>query len=76
MSRDDCESRDITVLAKISDYGRSRVIFNCPFCTNKVTAYMWSLCGGGKRCDCGAIFGSGGTGYRLKEKLKAPKEQS
>ncbi len=40
----------------------------CPFCTNMVKAYLWSLAGGGKRCpDCGAIFSSWGTATRRVE---------
>lgn len=30
--------------------------FDCPFCKADVKAYLWSLAGGGKRCDCGAMF--------------------
>lgn len=38
--------------------------FDCPWCGHEIKAYLWSLSGGGKRCACGAIFGTGG-GYKL-----------
>lgn len=39
-----------------SEIGRTVVYINCPFCGVRVTAYLWSLCGSGKRCECGAKF--------------------
>ena len=42
--------------------------FYCPFCGDEVKAYVWSICGGGKRCDCGALFGAHGVGYHFKER--------
>lgn len=47
--------------------GRSTVVIVCPWCTAHVTAYLWSLAGGGKRCDCGALFGSTGTATHWQE---------
>jgi len=45
--------------------GTSSIKFNCPFCRATVIAYLWSISGCGKRCECcGAIFGSGGGAYR------------
>lgn len=38
----------------------------CPFCGAAVTLYVWSLCGGGKRCACGAKLYSGGAAERLR----------
>ena len=35
--------------------GRSTVIITCPFCDVRTEAYLWSLAGSGKRCDCGAV---------------------
>jgi hypothetical protein len=49
--------------------GRSTIGITCPFCGAYFRAYIWSLCGGGKRCPdkrCGAIFGSIGQAARLK----------
>ncbi len=40
--------------------------FECPWCHAKVKAYLWSLAGGGKRCSCGAIFGTLGRGYKRR----------
>lgn len=37
--------------------GRSEAFFTCPFCSRSVTARTWSLAGGGKRCECGAMIG-------------------
>lgn len=49
--------------------GRSNIDIICPFCNDRVTTYKWSLCGGGKRCGCGALFGSLGDAYKkLEEK--------
>lgn len=38
--------------------GRSTLYITCPFCGDSVRTVLWSLCGGGKRCSCGALFGS------------------
>jgi len=38
--------------------------FDCPWCGDTVKAYLWSLSGGGKRCLCGAVFSSRGSGYK------------
>jgi hypothetical protein len=47
-----------------SRMGRSTVEIDCPFCGTTSTAFIWSLSGGGKRCEnkrCGAKFNSAGT---------------
>lgn len=48
---------------KVAEYrrpnGRSTILLRCPFCGLDVIAYIWSLCGSGKRCDCGALHTSG-----------------
>lgn len=36
--------------------GRSTVETGCPFCNVSVRAHLWSLAGGGKRCQCGALL--------------------
>lgn len=33
-------------------------ICRCPFCQGETKAYWWSLAGGGKKCYCGAKYGS------------------
>lgn len=35
--------------------GRSTVTVTCPFCGTDTQAYLWSLAGSGKRCECGAV---------------------
>ena len=40
--------------------------FDCPFCAHEVKAYLWSISGGGKRCDCGALFGGNGRAIHFK----------
>ena len=34
-----------------SAHGKSTVDVLCPFCKEKTTAFVWSLSGGGKRCE-------------------------
>lgn len=43
------------------------IYFDCPFCNRGIKAYLWSLAGGGKACECGAIFASGSRSWKLKE---------
>lgn len=58
------EQREFFTIGQRSEFGRSTVTIECPFCRMSVVAYSWSLAGGGKRCVCGALFGSTGTAYR------------
>jgi hypothetical protein len=37
----------------------------CPFCQAEVRIFVWSLCGSGKLCRCGALFQSGGQVSKL-----------
>lgn len=70
---DDCTSRKYSTSAGASWVGHTIVYIHCPFCRTETEAYLWSLCGGGKRCanpDCGAIFGSRGLAYNLTENIK------
>lgn len=39
-----------------STVGRTEIFLTCPFCAREVLAYLWSLCGSGKRCSCGALL--------------------
>jgi hypothetical protein len=62
------EQREYSNTAVTPRMGRSSITIRCPFCDWLTTAFLWSLAGGGKRCgnrDCGALFGSSGTAYRL-----------
>jgi len=45
------------------------IYFNCPFCGVEVKAYVWSLCGGGKRCECGAFHVGSATSYKAIEEV-------
>lgn len=69
---DEVERRKYSVHAEGLDRPSRRIIyFNCPFCETEVKAYVWSLCGGGKRCtSCNAIFGGFGSGIQFKELIK------
>lgn len=49
--------------------GRSYTYITCPFCGEVVKAYIWSLCGGGKKCPCGALHGSMGVTFAPKIKI-------
>lgn len=46
-----------------AQFGRANVQVKCPFCFHTVTAYVWSLAGGGKKCKCGALHGSFGMTF-------------
>ncbi len=51
----------------INQFGKARFTLECPFCKTNVTAYVWSLSGGGKKCPkCGAIHTPYGS-YPKKE---------
>ena len=65
--RDDCERRDYEVHRRELEAPSSRVVyFDCPWCAVEVKAFVWSLTGGGKRCECGALFGGRGVGHKLR----------
>ena len=62
----ECEVRPLEIIRRGLEAPSSRVVyFDCPWCKVEIKAYVWSICGGGKRCRCGALFGSGGRGYKL-----------
>jgi hypothetical protein len=44
--------------------GRSMVYILCPFCGVETAAYLWSLAGVGRRCQCGAKHTSYGTTWK------------
>lgn len=70
-----CERREYKVLHRYDCVGRSSVTFHCPWCNDHIEAFIWSICGGGKRCECGAIFGGSGTGYKLMKKRTKKNER-
>lgn len=53
-ARRDCQGRRTQRTARVT----------CPFCGTDLLVYVWSLCGGGKLCTCGAKLDSGGTATR------------
>lgn len=57
------EQRPHSVREGRSTMGRKQVYIYCPFCRSEILAYAWSLAGGGKRCDCGALHGTRGETY-------------
>lgn len=46
-----------------AEVGRSWFEAVCPFCQADVKCYVWSICGAGKRCDCGALIGRRGMAH-------------
>lgn len=45
------------ILSETSEVGRNRMLLECPWCGDEVTAYRWSLAGSGKRCpNCRSLF--------------------
>ena len=44
--------------ASPTKYGPRQLVWGirCPFCDTVTEAYVWSLAGSGKRCECGAKF--------------------
>lgn len=66
ISKPECEKLPYKVLSQGLEHPSSVTWhIECPYCFAEVKAYLWSLCGGGKRCNCGALFGSHGTAYKL-----------
>ena len=58
--RYEAEQRPVTKRAGRSEFGRSTVFVECPFCERQTEAYVWSLAGHGKRCsnpECRAYLG-------------------
>jgi len=48
--------------------GKTHFDIKCPFCGEVVTAYLWSLSGGGKKCPCGAMHSAHGLTFPKTEK--------
>lgn len=62
----DNAKREFSVLSRTTEMGRTRVRIRCPFCATEFWAYVWSISGGGKKCEnkkCGAIHASFGVAY-------------
>lgn len=50
--------------------GKTRMLLTCPFCHTDLWAYSWSLAGGGKRCQCGALAGGDGLFRHFADRSK------
>lgn len=69
INKPNCEKKKYTSSNTYSEHGKSYFYVRCPFCSEQTRAYIWSISGGGKRCNnlnCGALFGSDGDSYKLK----------
>lgn len=47
-----------------SVFGRSYCYIKCPYCAQETKAFIWSLSGGGKKCECGALHTRGGITFK------------
>ena len=64
------EQRDYKAYNRCSEFGKSTIDIDCPFCKTTMTAYIWSICGSGKRCkNCGAILSAVTGAHRRKQQL-------
>lgn len=69
------ETKTHTRTATVSTFGRSYCYITCPFCSAVVKAYIWSLNGSGKKCNCGALHGGWGQtikNYKPEKENKKP----
>jgi hypothetical protein len=48
--------REHSVHSHRSQHGKSSVIIVCPFCGQETVAYLWSLAGSGKICECKEVI--------------------
>lgn len=46
---------------KWSEMGKTRISVDCAFCGTEMIAYLWSLAGSGKKCQCGAMLHADGS---------------
>jgi len=53
-----------------SRHGRSSIIIVCPWCGQEVEAFIWSLAGSGKRCDCKDVIHYMSVSAKRKEDSK------
>lgn len=61
--------REFRILRRESRTGKSRIMVECPFCRFHFWAYIWSISGGGKKCEnkeCGAMHTSSGFAYPVE----------
>ena len=65
-NRSDNARREFKVLRQVRQMGKTRIEIECPFCGWRFWAYIWSISGGGKKCEnkaCGAMYTSHGGAY-------------
>lgn len=72
-NEDTIVKRPFKVIKRVSLPGTTYVILECPFCLTNVKVYVWSIRGGGKRCQCGAMHSGLGNTYQFKENVKDEK---
>ena len=54
-------------------HGKSSVIIECPFCGDRVIAFVWSLAGSGKRCTCKEVIHHTRISFRDRVPIEANK---
>lgn len=65
-NRSENVQRTFKVLQQVRQMGKTRVLIECPFCLSRFWAFIWSISGGGKKCEnkkCGAMHTSFGVAY-------------
>ena len=70
-NRSENARREFKVLRKQTGIGKTKVEIECPFCGTHFWAYVWSISGGGKKCEnkrCGAMHTSSGIAYPVSGK--------
>jgi hypothetical protein len=75
MARYDQEkSKRFIFHGKISEFGRTRLLIECPFCKMTFWAFVWSLRGSGKKCEgCGALHTGTGVAFPVISHKKGKK---
>ena len=64
-------------LDKVSEFGRTRILIECPFCNSHFWAFVWSLRGSGKKCvNCGALHSGWGVAFPTKQAVNALEEKT
>ena len=66
INKPECETLEYRVVRIGREHPSSITWYiECPFCFAEVKAYLWSLCGSGKKCGCGALLCSYGDAYKM-----------
>ncbi len=67
----DAERRGYEMYGYRPEMGRSSSIAVCPFCGTRNRVYMWSLAGGGKRCENGDCRAHLRVGFAIRDMVPA-----